>query len=99
MSKVHHFLKSEVYILTNAINSFAQTDTMMWNKRQHYRECLCVYHADNVAYIAHYVSHVQQGVNAAVNAGDMTVFSLHIDSFNAMFLQHGGNVIHVMSVK
>jgi hypothetical protein len=56
--------------------------------------------ADNVAYIAHYVSHVQQGVHAAVNVDEMTVFSmLYADGFNATLLHHGGNVIHVMSVK
>jgi hypothetical protein len=56
--------------------------------------------ADNVPYNAHYVSHVQQGVHAAVNVGDMTVFPmLYADSFNAMLLHHGSNVMHVTSVQ
>jgi hypothetical protein len=55
--------------------------------------------ADNVPYSAHYVSHVQ-GVYAAVHAGDMTVFPLlYVDSFNAMLLHHGSNVMHVRSVQ
>jgi len=56
--------------------------------------------ADNVPYNAHYVSHVQQGVQAAVNVGDMTVFPmLYVDGFNAMLSHHGSNVMHVRNVQ
>jgi hypothetical protein len=42
------------------------------------------------------VNSAQQGVHAAVNVGDMTMFpALHVEGLMPCFLPHGGNVMHV----